>query len=191
MRPDGPTSASKIIRPLVYFWVAQNVMLVASSIQRLHLYVEIYLLTYWRLAAFIWMLLVAIGLVLIVARIMLNRPGDWLIAANLMSLAATLYICSLINFAGIIADYNVAHSADAARHGVRIDVTYLVGLGPQALPAIDKARQISGNDQCLVSGRDRLVEQQRQIMASWRSWGFRSFRLQRTLDEQQNHPTSG
>ncbi len=37
----------------------------------------------------------------------------------------------------------------------------------------------------LVSRRGCLVEQQRREMASWRSWGFRSWRLQRTLDTQQ------
>ena len=72
MRPGGPAEQSPVIRPLVYLWVAQNVMLVISSILRLDLYVQIYLLTYWRIAAFIWMLLVAIGLVLIVARIALQ-----------------------------------------------------------------------------------------------------------------------
>jgi len=46
---------------LVYLWVAQNVLLVTSSILRLDLYVQIYLLTWWRVAAFIWMLLVAFG----------------------------------------------------------------------------------------------------------------------------------
>ena len=34
-----------------------------SSILRLDLYVGIYSLTYWRVAAFIWMGLVAVGLV--------------------------------------------------------------------------------------------------------------------------------
>ena len=62
MRPGGAAEQSTVIRPLVYLWVAQNVMLVISSILRLDLYVQIYLLTYWRIAAFIWMLLVAIGL---------------------------------------------------------------------------------------------------------------------------------
>jgi hypothetical protein len=47
MRPGGPAERSPIIRPLVYLWVAQNVMLVISSILRLDLYVEIYSLTYW------------------------------------------------------------------------------------------------------------------------------------------------
>ena len=73
MRPGGPAEKSAVIRPLVYLWVAQNVLLVASSILRLDLYVQIYLLTWWRIAAFIWMLLVAFGLLLIVARIALNR----------------------------------------------------------------------------------------------------------------------
>jgi len=190
MRPGGPADASRIIRPLVYLFVAQNVMLVLSSIQRLHLYVQVYLLTYWRIAAFVWMLLVAIGLVLIVVQIALKRSDEWLIGANLISLACTVYVCALINFAAVIADYNVSRSLRAAGQGVRIDTAYLVGLGPQALPAIDKALQRLGNDQCLVSGRARLIEQQQQIMASWRSWGFRSFRLQRTLDRP-DHPTSG
>ena len=96
MRPGGPAEHSKVIRPLVYLWVAQNVLHVASSILRLDLYVQIYLLTWWRVAAFIWMLLVAFGLLLIVARIRLNRSNDWLIRTNLITLAATLYICSLV-----------------------------------------------------------------------------------------------
>ena len=65
-----------MIRPLVYLWVGQNVLLVASSILRLDLYVDIYMLTYCRIAAFIWMGLVALGLILIVARIVLNRSKD-------------------------------------------------------------------------------------------------------------------
>ena len=46
MRPGGPAEQSKVIRPLVYLWVAHNVMIVISSILRLDLYVQTYLLTY-------------------------------------------------------------------------------------------------------------------------------------------------
>ena len=185
MRPGGPAEQSKVIRPLVYLWVALNVLLVASSILHLDLYVQIYLLTYWRVAAFIWMLLVALGLLLIVARIILGRSNDWLIHTNLIALTATLYLCSLINFAAIIADYNVSHSREASGKGVQIDMNYLVQLGPQALPAIDKAIQLRGADPNLVSRRNCLVEQQRREMASWRSLGFRSWRLQRFIDDHQ------
>ena len=51
MTPGGPADRSRIIRPLVYLCVAQNVLLVASSILRLDLYVQTYLLTWWRVAA--------------------------------------------------------------------------------------------------------------------------------------------
>jgi hypothetical protein len=185
MKPGGPAEQSRVIRPLVYLWVAQNVLLVLSSILRLDLYVQIYLLTWWRVAAFIWMVLVALGLVLIVARIVLNRSNGWLIRANLIALTATLYICSLVNFAAVIADYNVSHGREAGGKGVWIDMNYLFSLGPQALPAIDRAIALRGFDATLVSRRGCLVEQQRREVASWRSWGFRSWRLQRTLDAQQ------
>jgi hypothetical protein len=189
IRPGGPAEGSKVIRPLVYLWVAQNVLLVASAIYRLDLYVQIYLLTYWRVAAFIWMLLVAIGLLLIVARIVLDRSNAWLIAANLVTLTVVLYVCSLVNFAAIIADYNVTHSREVSGKGVQVDANYLAQLGPQALPAIEKVLQLRTVDPCLVSRRDSLVEQQRRDMASWRSWGFRSWRLQRYLDGQKNKVT--
>ena len=191
MRPGGPGEQSSVIRPLVYLWVAQNVLLVASSILRLDLYVQIYLLTWWRVAAFVWMLLVMAGLLLIVARIALNRPNGWLIGANLITLTATLYICSLMNFAAIIADYNVSHSREAAGKGVAIDMNYLFHLGPQALPAINRAIALRGFDPALVSRRGCLVEQLRRDVNSWRSRGFRSWRLQRALEVREKSSITG
>lgn len=189
IRPDGPAEKLKIIRPLVYLWVGQNVLLVASSILRLDLYVDIYMLTYWRIAAFIWMGLVALGLILILARIVLNRSNRWLVGANLIALTIVLYSCSLVNFDAFIADYNLTHSSEMSGKGVTIDAHYLLKLGPQALPALDKVIAHRWGDDCLARGRDRLVEAQRLDMA-WRAWGFRSWRLQRRLDAQTKSPSN-
>ncbi|WP_439408318.1 DUF4173 domain-containing protein [Bradyrhizobium sp. DASA03076] len=189
MRPGGPAEKSTVIRPLVYLWVAQNVLLVASSILRLDLYVDIYMLTYWRIAAFIWMGLVALGLILIVARIALDRSNRWLVGANLIALTMVLYGASLVNFDAFIADYNLKHSSEMGGNGVKIDANYLLTLGPQALPAIDKVIALRGGDYCLAGRRDRLVEGQRQDL-TWRAWGFRSWRLQRRLDAQAKSPPS-
>ena len=191
MRPGGPARDVKVIRPLVYLFVAQNILLVASSILRLDLYVQIYLLTYWRVAAFIWMLVVALGLVLIVARIALERPNSWLIRANLIALTAVLYACSLTNFAAIIATYNVGHSREAAGKGVTIDMTYLFQLGPQALPAIDRALRLRVPDPVLAARRDHLADEQVKRMTSWRAWDFRSWRLQRYMNIPQDGSTAG
>src|SRR5581483_3839631 len=142
MRPRGSAERSGVIRALVYLWVGQNVLLVISSMLRLSRYMEIYLLTGWRIAALVWMLLVAAGLVLIVARIILRQSDGWLVRMNLISLAATLYVCALINFPAIIADYNVTHSKEASGKGVNLDTNYLSELGPQVLPALNRAREL-------------------------------------------------
>ncbi len=182
MRPGGAAEQSKVIRPLVYLWVAQNVMLVISSILRLDVYVQIYFLTQWRVAAFIWMLLVAAGLLLIVARIALGRSNEWLVRTNLITLTATLYVCALVNFTAIIADYNVNHSREVSGQGINLDLGYLRSLGPQALPALDR---LGRSDPSLVSHRNCLVERFRRESAAWRTWSFRNARLQRYLDSLQ------
>jgi uncharacterized protein DUF4153 len=51
LRPGGAGERSPIIRKLVYLWVAQNVLLVISSILRLEVYVAAYSLTLLRAAA--------------------------------------------------------------------------------------------------------------------------------------------
>lgn len=187
VRSETTANESRLVRPLVYLWVAQNVMLVVSSIQRLHMYIETYALTYWRIAALIWMILVAIGLILIVLRIALDKSNAWLIRMNLLVLSATIYGCALINFDRPIADFNVSHSREAGQSGPLIDGSYLVWLGPEALPAIERAMLLRPTDRGLASDRDRLLEQQESSMASWRSWSFRGWRLQRYLD---THPVS-
>jgi hypothetical protein len=193
--PGGPAERKPAIRGLVFAWIVQNVVLVISSILRLDLYVEIYSLTYWRLAALIWMVLVAIGLVLIVARIALNRPNHWLVVANLATLAFVLYACAFINFPWAISTYNVAHSREVSGKGTLLDFHYLVSLGPQALPAIDRylhhpmrtTSTIQDTNGSQVSTMDRerdcLVQRHHSELDSWRAWNFRGWRLQRYLDQ--------
>ncbi|TIT60144.1 MAG: DUF4173 domain-containing protein, partial [Mesorhizobium sp.] len=138
LRPGSETSADPLIRGLVYAWVAQNIMLVVSSILRLDLYVGIYALTYWRVAAFVWMGLVAAGLALIIARIALGKSSEWLLSANLLTLSLALYACCFINFAALIANYNVDHSLEMTGQGIPLDAWYLRSLGPGAFPALDR-----------------------------------------------------
>lgn len=185
MRPDSVAESSPRMRALVFLWVGQNVLLVVSAIMRLNLYVEVYLLTYWRVAAFVWMAIVAIGLILIVTRIVLYRSNAWLIAANLVVLALTIYVCSFVNFASLVASYNVAHSTGRA-----LDLSYLTGLGPQAIPALD--RYLAANEKSNLSypplhrelraHRDHYAGAHAARMQSWRAWTFRGWRLTRYLE---------
>lgn len=187
MQPGSGTERFRPIRVLVFLWIGQNVLLVISSILRLDLYVDVYSLTELRCAAFIWMLLVAIGLVLIMARIALDRPNSWLVWRNAAALGITLYVCSFVDFSAVIADFNVAHSQEMSGKGQRADVGYLCDLGPAAIPALnallpkgdsDVWRALTHRFDC----REKLATLHRERQADWRAFSFRAYRLGRFLD---------
>lgn len=184
LQPGSSIERSRLVRALVFLWIGQNVLLVLSSILRLDLYVDVYSLTVWRCAAFVWMLLVAAGLVLIVARIVLDQSNRWLVWGNAAVLALTLYVCSMVDFSGLIARFNVTHSWEIAGTGERVDMAYLCSLGPAALPALD---MLAANALLTPVGLDkcrRSLEQRHAVrMEDWRAWTFRNYRLQRFLDE--------
>ena len=182
LKPGSATSGDALIKRLVYLWVAQNIALVVSSILRLDLYVGIYALTYWRVAAFAWMGLVAAGLALIIARIALGKSNKWLLTANFLTLSATLYACCYINFAGLIAGYNVDHSFEMSGQGTSLDTWYLRELGPAAFPAID--RYLAGRDILadptlseIASARAGAGDWYRRSQENWRGWSLRDWRL--------------
>lgn len=186
LRPGSALSANRLVRALVYVWIAQNVVLVVSSILRLDLYVGIYSLTYWRVAAFIWMGLVGAGLVLIMARIALHRSNEWLLGANLLTLSAVLYACCFINFATIIANYNVMHNREITGQGYALDQDYLRSLGPAAIPAMDLfLERTPGLEGRMVMEREIAKQDFLARQQNWRAWGFRNWRLARYLDK---HP---
>ena len=184
MRPGSDTERSRLIRTLVYLWIAQNVLLVVSSILRLDLYVAFYSLTHWRIAAFVWMLLVGAGLVLIVARIMLGRSNGWLVKMNFASAALALYVCCFLNFPKIIADYNVEHSRQVSGTGVVLDVPYLLSLGPQAIPALDRffdKQRDRYSWPAEVKQRQALAVDHLDRMSDWRGWTYRNRQLKQYL----------
>jgi uncharacterized protein DUF4153 len=181
MRPGGPAEKSMLIRPLVLLWIGQNILLVISSIFRLDLYVAAFSLTYLRLAAFIWMVLVAAGLLLILIQILLRKPNSWLVSANAATLALVLYGCCFINAPWLVAAYNVEHCREIGGTGPNLDLQYLASLGQQALPALDRHRK---EVPALVVAMDLRFPHARDFFAhseNWREWSFRTWRLKRDL----------
>lgn len=179
MQRGGPAKKSNWIRPLVLAWVGQNILLMISAIMRLNLYVAAYSLTYLRLSAFIWMALVAVGLLLIVVQILRDQSNSWLLEMNARTLALALFGVCLLNVPAFVANYNVAHCAQTRGSGPRLDEEYLWSLGPEAIPAIDAfARVAPGHKNDGVRARAEFVQ---QLSDSWRGWSFRTWRLRRYL----------
>lgn len=182
LRPGSDGERSTLIRRLVYLWIAQTILLVISAMLRLELYVATYALTLLRVAAFVWMGLVAVGLALIVARIALRRSNTWLIGANAAAFVLVVYACSLTNVAALVADTNVRHSLDGSAFQT-FDLDYAMSLGPQAIPALDRyARATGGMSDDQLVWRAEQAAAQRNSLRDWRSWTYRGARLCAYLD---------
>jgi Domain of unknown function (DUF4173) len=185
LRDGGTAEKSPVLRGLLHIFVAQNILLVLSSVYRLKLYVETYSLTLLRLSAFIWMLLVIAGLVLIIIRMVQRRSNGWLVGVNLATLGVTLYACCFVNFATLIGNYNVDH-----RHQIgSIDVNYIGSFGVQAVPVLDRyiARFPDG---AFEPQRDRAIHRRNMLakyyllMApTWQAWTLRDHRIRQYLDK--------
>jgi hypothetical protein len=179
LRPGTPTGESATVRRLVYVWIAQNVVLVASTMLRTVDYIEAYSLTRLRIAALIWMALVAIGLVLICVRLWRRKSGPWLINANLAAALIALTACSVLDLGAVAARWNVRHAREVGGAGVRLDLCYVNALGPSALlPLIElESRPIGPRFRERVSWtRNLIMERLATSQGDWHGWTFRNAR---------------
>ncbi|WP_315762692.1 DUF4173 domain-containing protein [Sphingomonas sp. Y38-1Y] len=174
-RPGSAAAASPLVRRLIVLWVAQNLLLVASSIHRTLDYVAAYSLTGLRIAALGWMGLVAVGLVLITWRMLAGRTTRWLINANTLAAGVLLTAAAFSNLGAIAATWNVRH----ASRGEDLDLCYLGSLGPSALlPLIELEARAGGpvlRDRAAFL-RARAMRTLELDQADWHRWTWRGAR---------------
>lgn len=173
---------STAARYAVYFWIAQNVFLLISATYRNSLYIDAYSLTYLRLFAFIWMAIIAIGLLLIILRIYLDRNNSWLIKCNIAVVLAVLYASCFINYSSAIAHYNVRHAQEITGQGAALDINYMRQLGTDALPALEwfvKHTEVNKRDKFPNAESLYFISlyQINTLQDNWRQWTWRRSRI--------------
>lgn len=190
-RPGSAGAESRAVRRLIVVWVAQNVLLVASSILRTLDYIAAYSLTQLRLAALAWMALVAVGLVLIVWRMLAGRSARWLVNANALAAGIVLAAASINDLGAVAATWNVRH----AHRAEDLDLCYLERLGPSALlPLIDLEKRAGGPvlRDTAASMRLHIVARLASDQADWHAWSWlgarRLARAQATLGRHPYRP---
>jgi hypothetical protein len=179
LRPGSATAASRPIRLLVTLWIAQNLLLVASTMLRTFDYIEAYSLTELRIAALVWMGLVAIGLMLICYRLLRGRSGAWLVNANMAAALLALTACASVDLGGIAAAWNVRHAREAGGRGAALDLCYLHQLGASALlPLIElESRPLPAELRERVAWlRSRAMTNLAERQADWHGWTWRGAR---------------
>ncbi|HEX4736322.1 MAG TPA: DUF4173 domain-containing protein [Allosphingosinicella sp.] len=179
LRPGSALAERAPIRRLVYLWIAQNVLLVASTILRTLYYVDAYSLTRLRIAALIWMALVAVGLVLICWRIARGPSGGWLINANAAAGLLALTACAFFDLGSVSAAWNVRHAREVGGPGVELDLCYFDRLDASALlPLTDlESRKLpSALHERVAWERNQIMDRLEQRQADWRAWTGRGAR---------------
>jgi hypothetical protein len=178
-RTGGAAHRSAAARRLVYAWLAQNLFLLFTTISRLWMYVAVYNLTRLRLAAIIWVALVAVGFLCIVYKIARARSNLWLLRTNVVATLAVLYGLAFINTNGLIADFNVRHCREVDGRGAPLDLQYLYTLGPAAIPAlayIQPLLRTSQEFECIALERQLQLNLRSQLK-EWRGWTWRRARI--------------
>jgi hypothetical protein len=179
LRPGSQTAAKRWPRVLVTAWVAQNLLLVASTALRTLRYVEVYSLTRLRIAALIWMALVAVGLALICWRLLWAKSASWLINANVLAAGVVLVACSVVDLGAIAASWNVRHAAEAGGGGQALDLCYLRKLHGDALVPLAELEQrpLTPDFRAkVVHTRRKLTAEAERLQRDWRSWRWRDAR---------------
>lgn len=177
LRPGSVTAARPLVRGLVIVWVAQNVFLVASTALRTLDYVDAYSLTEMRIAALLWMALVATGLGLILWRLVAGRSASWLLNRNLVAVGVVLALCSVIDLNAVVASWNVRHAREVGGRGVSLDDEHLSRLGGAAIVSLAELEARSPDPLLrarAAHAREHAMEHVQQV--DWRSWRWRDAR---------------
>lgn len=178
-RPGSAARGNRPARILVHCWLGQNTLLLAASVWRLAIYIEAYGLTRWRCAALIWMLLVTVGLGLIAWTIARDRSTRTLINANILVVTTTLAIAAFVNWAGLIASYNLEHCRERGKGTVELDIEYLADLGPGTLPTLEMYAGTLKNPDLHLQTVIEGLRYELKATSDWRSWTWRRAMLRR------------
>ncbi|MEM7567832.1 MAG: DUF4153 domain-containing protein, partial [Pseudomonadota bacterium] len=148
---------------------------------RLDLYIAAFGWTRMRLAAFLWMGLVALGLLLAGA-----GAGGFVSTARLVRVCALaalvlLYAHAVADTDGFIAERNVGLALAEPAGSNTLDIHYLCRLGPAVLPALARYQLVRPRSQGDRSCTDRLRAELDGNQADWRSWTWRGHRVQTRL----------
>jgi Domain of unknown function (DUF4173) len=191
LRKDSATTASPVVRWLVYGWIVQNVALVASSAQRTLSYVDDYGWTEWRVSGLLWMSLVCFGLASVIWRVWKNKSSIWLVNVNLLASGLLLTAITLFDIQGFAAGRNVDRTI--ADPSFQLDFAHLHALGPDAIPALRRLRDVTAlpvTTSPQADGENRLLQTRIALIlrplenhvlyqqSDWRRWVLRNVFLQ-------------
>jgi hypothetical protein len=130
-------SRNKWIKLLAYFWIGQNIFLVASVLHRDYDYIFYHGLTYKRIGVAIFALLCLVGLSTVYIKVAQRKTVFYLYRVNSKIWYFLLIILSLINWDKLIVNYNFSKA-----NRIGIDVDHLMSFSDHTLPFLQQHRDL-------------------------------------------------
>lgn len=121
-----------IVRSLAFFWLLQNIVMIAMTAFRNYVYIEEYALTYRRIGVYVWLWVVAFGVVTTIYKVALKKNNFFLYKINGISMLMVAIFLAAFNWDVIIINYNVKKSAE-------VDFQYLKNMNDNAIPLMINA----------------------------------------------------
>jgi hypothetical protein len=181
LQQDAAVARHPATRALAYAWITQNILLIASVALRLKLYDQAYDLTVLRCGVWCFLGLVALGFTLLAIRIARNKSLYWLFLANGASVVALFFALQFADLNGLVARHNT--NLWLEHRSARLDVSYLVSLGPDAWPSLVRVYREGPRSPEFYAARFALYldEADNDRPRSWQSWQWREQALRKEV----------
>lgn len=163
---------SKLLRQLVFAWLAQNVFLAFSVGVRNGRYIEHYGLAHGRILVIFFLALVLFGLYTMYQKVKGPKTLFYLLQTNAGAMMIVLLLASSINWDSFITRYNLQQEAPDTYHMVQL-------LDNNLIPLLEAKQQSNMTADRLDQETIRLRGQQlvrHWESSDWRSWNWSKYR---------------
>lgn len=122
---------NKLLSVFVYLWIFQNILMLSSTAFRNQIYIHDFNFTYKRVGVYVWLILAAVGLLLMFWKIYKKHSNWYLIRTNVAVWFTVLVLSSTVNWDILITRYNIQNKPLA-----QVDFYYLFSLSDANLPEL-------------------------------------------------------
>ena len=177
----------KELKILAYVWIGQNLFLLFSVAEKLRRYIVTYEMTVARLSTIIFLILVAIGFILLTIKIARDRSISWLIGGCVLAVFAIFYVTQFLDLAGWSANYNVATMEENRAHA--FDSKTMCKWGADVWPALRRAHDLAPDNPDITADWEAAhtgpdyFDRSRLEWAHWREFSLRAWMNRPALDE--------
>ncbi len=162
----------------VYGWIAQNAVLVGTTVVKNTEYIERFGLTHRRIGVYVYLLLTLIGLATTWIKVRDIKSNWFLLRRNAWAFYVVLVVYSMVNWGHVITHHSLARLEEHPPHMI-----YLLSLSDVSL---DLLASVQNNPVVPLREQGRIQERidtfiQQEQRTDLRSWNYRDYRMYQGL----------